>query len=56
MTEVVIDIDCTCGLPNTIYDMIGCEGIDCGKWYHKSCAGIMTDGDPDFWLCSNCNK
>jgi hypothetical protein len=38
-----IEIDCQCGKPNAIENMIGCEGIKgktlCNIWKHMSCAG-----------------
>ena len=39
----IIEIDCECGKPNAIENMIGCEGIKgkklCNIWKHRSCAG-----------------
>jgi hypothetical protein len=41
-----IEIDCECGKPNAIENMIGCEGIKgkkklCNVWKHRSCAGNL---------------
>ena len=49
----LIPINCDCGSPDTIEDMIGCEGENgrklCNMWRHKSCAGNI--GNCNNWLC-----
>ena len=47
-------MSCKCGLPDTIENMIGCEGKNakgkiCDVWKHKSCAKSEMVGK--IWLC-----
>ncbi|CAB4041217.1 Chromatin modification-related YNG2 [Paramuricea clavata] len=49
---------CHCGRPNSVEEMIGCDGDDCEiKWYHFSCAGLTAETVPDGqWLCPMCSN
>ncbi|CAG2193722.1 unnamed protein product [Mytilus edulis] len=48
----IISINCDCGKPDTIEDMVGCEGKTgrkmCDVWTHRSCAKNMKGNS---WFC-----
>jgi hypothetical protein len=51
------EIDCECGKPNAIENMIGCEGIKgkkklCNVWKYSSCVGNLKGNT---WYCINQN-
>ncbi|CAG2188432.1 unnamed protein product [Mytilus edulis] len=49
----IISINCDCGKPDTIEDMVGCEGKTgrkmCDVWTHRSCAKKNMKGNS--WFC-----
>lgn len=48
---------CSCnGLWNEYSpNMILCHNAKCNLgWYHKKCAGLAENDDPEYWLCTTC--
>ena len=54
--EETIGMACPCGLPDVMENMIGCDGIDCGKWFHESCTGLDVEDISSSWICKDCSK
>ena len=53
--EMYIDINCPCGYPDCMADMVGCDG-KCRKWFHRSCTELLETDNPDFWYCEKCKE
>ena len=55
MSFVNIEVNCSCGKPDSWQDMVACDG--CNKWFHLDCSGLnlvnsIPDGD---WFCPVCS-
>ena len=50
-----IYMNCKCGNPDTIEDMIGCDwksgNKTCNIWTHKSCTGLNISQTTSDWYC-----
>ena len=49
--NILIEIHCTCGRPDTFDDMVACDG--CDHWFHLSCVN-MEDIPQGDWFCTDC--
>ena len=49
--NILIEINCTCGRPDTFDDMVACDG--CNHWFHLSCVD-MEDAPQGDWFCTDC--
>ena len=49
--NILIEIHCTCGRPDTFDDMVACDG--CDHWFHLSCVN-MEDVPQGDWFCTDC--
>jgi len=50
----VISTYCKCHLPGNYGDMVLCDGLACGEWFHYLCVGLKEE--PDTWYCEACTK
>ena len=48
----ILELECSCGLPNEFANMIGCD--NCDKWFHKVCVKMDVSKLPNSWICSAC--
>ena len=55
-----IEINCSCGHPDTVKDMVACDG--CDQWFHLSCVDVeyapgdwfvQIVNDSDYFFCSD---
>ena len=48
---------CSCGQPDNVDQMVGCDSLDCPiEWYHWSCVGITTKPRTKRWYCPSCKS
>ena len=52
MIEHTIEMNCPCGLPNSMENMLGCDS--CGRWFHESCSNIETTDFDKSFCCQFC--
>ena len=53
LANILIPVYCQCSRPDSLDEMIQCDG--CDAWFHFQCAHIKRAPDSD-WFCSNCTK
>ena len=51
--NILIEIHCTCGCPDTFDDMVACDIDGCDHWFHLSCVN-MEDVPQGVRFCTDC--
>ena len=53
--SIILTCHCICGLPDFIEDLVQCEKVTCGKWFHFSCTDYnINESSSKAWHCKSC--